>query len=478
MLASKCFGIKPKKGDDWFDAILNVDTPLFVDPFLVFKEDSELWADAHESIIKHFENAFLLIAEGNLKPTSLAYKKALAILEFKEPKEMCLGYTESGVDGAGSGRGFAKKIADAITEAIKRGLIHPKHFEELGVLSEGIGPDRISDITCTILKTKLIRYTQKIALRHNIKLDKHKVFAGNFNEQRKRWESPEVNLPTNPFSDKPFLFVPERFLSELPELNASDWWEYYESVKLRDDVNYEIMGKVDKKTIIEMARKNPQIVRDWTIEKEASEGNPYRFDEDPLGYIKWFAEAERYAKDNPLILQPATTPSTFFNTINSLLKQFKFFIEEQGGWSLLWNEKTETDKREKAVQLLFKGIASNYCKANNISIDAEVNLGRGPVDFKFSNGYSQRAHLEIKKVHNGAFWDGLKSQLPSYMNSDEVKDGWFLAVRYRDTNNTKERLKQIPEVLKEISAEKGLNLRYIIVDARPKDSASKIRDEE
>jgi hypothetical protein len=140
----------------------------------------------------------------------------------------------------------------------------------------------------------------------------------------------------------------------------------------------------------------------------------------------------------------------------------------------LWDRPLVKEKPEHAAQLLFRGIAYNYCKANNISLDAEVDLGRGPVDFKFSNGFTRRAHLEVKKVHNGQFWNGLRDQLPSYMNSDEVTDGWFLAIRYRDNKSSANRVAELPSVVSDVSEAKGLNLRCRTVDARPKESASKL----
>src|SRR4051794_8179351 len=156
MLASSHFGITLGRADDWFDTILDVDTELFVDPFLIFKETDGFWADGHARLIEHFNRAFLLVAEGNRNPNSLAYKKALSLLEFREPKELCLGYTAEGTSGSGSGGKLGTLIAQAIAEAIGRGLQNPTHFEELGVLQERIGADRISDTTCTILKPTLV----------------------------------------------------------------------------------------------------------------------------------------------------------------------------------------------------------------------------------------------------------------------------------------------------------------------------------
>jgi hypothetical protein len=242
MLASDYFKIKRTASDDWFDPILNADTELFVDPFLIFKETRGFWKTAHSEIITHFDRAFMLIATGNRNPKTLPYQKALALLVFREPQELCLGYTSKGTAGLGSGFGYARAIAEAICDAIERGLEHPRHFEELGILNEGIGPDRISDITCTILKSKLVEYTQAIAERHSIRLSKHRIFASGFDANALRWESPEVEVPTNPSTGGPLLFVPERFLKDLPVLNADDWWAYYEGERLRQDLNYKHRG--------------------------------------------------------------------------------------------------------------------------------------------------------------------------------------------------------------------------------------------
>jgi hypothetical protein len=66
VLASTHFGIERSRKDDWFDTILDVDTELFVDPFLVFKETDGFWTDAHDLLIAHFNRAFLLVAQATV----------------------------------------------------------------------------------------------------------------------------------------------------------------------------------------------------------------------------------------------------------------------------------------------------------------------------------------------------------------------------------------------------------------------------
>jgi hypothetical protein len=119
-------------------------------------------------------------------------------------------------------------------------------------------------------------------------------------------------------------------------------------------------------------------------------------------------------------------------------------------------------------------LARSYCRFNNIVVDREVELGRGPVDFKFTNSYTRRALLEIKKVHNGRFWNGLAAQLPSYMHSDQCRDGWFLAIQYRDAGTSPIRLRKLPQEVRRVAGDTGTNLRFQAIDATRKLSASEL----
>ena len=472
VLASDTFGIERGADDDWFDTILDVDTELFVDPFLVFKESNGFWADAHDRLIAHFNRAFILIAEGNRDPDTLAYKKALALLEFREPRELCLGYTAKGTRGSGSGGKLGRLMATAIAAAIERGLEHPQHFEELGILQERIGADRISDATCTILKPRLIEYTQAIAARHNLKLDNHRLYAADFDEERQRFMHAVVEVPTNPATNGPLLFVPERFLDSLPKLNAENWWYSDENAQLRTDLDYEIMDKVEKSKIVEIARGHIDAVRAWTASQEQSPATPYDLGNDPKGVVQWEAASTTFTQANPLALAPPQSPQEFDDVIEKVIDKFRLFVQEQRGWWLLWDG--EKEKPEQAPQLVFYGIARNYCEANNVVIDPETDLGRGPVDFKFSNGYIRRAHLEVKKLHNGKFWNGLDRQLPAYLASDEVDKGWFLAIRYRDSKKWNQRARELSGRVQLAGETHGRDLRSALVDARPRESASNL----
>lgn len=475
MLFSSHFGISRTHDDDWFDPVLSSDTALFVDPFLIFKEPTDsYWSDGHALLIGHFNKCFKLIAEGNCNPNSLAYKKAVSLLCFPEPREFCLGYTLRGTSGSGAGNIYARSIASAISAAIERGKISLKHFEELGIFNKGIGRDRISDFTCNIIKNKIVEYTLSIADRHNLPKSSHIIHSAFLEERRLRWSTGKFQLPTNPFNDSPILLIPQRFLRDLPQINSRNWWEWYENEQLRVDLSYEVLGSVDKKTIVDIARSNPNLVQKYIDIKEKENPDPYDLNKDKNGTWIWVQETRRYASQNEIQITPASDHHSFDIFIESVLKQFRHFVEHAGGWRLLWND-DKKEKPESAAQLLLRGIAENYCRAANIVIDREVELGRGSVDFKFSSGYQNRALLEVKKVHNGKFWNGLEKQMTSYLRSDNCSKGWFLAIIYRSSPSSLNRVKDIPKELERIQAQHpNLQLRYFVVDARPKLSASNL----
>lgn len=236
---------------------------------------------------------------------------------------------------------------------------------------------------------------------------------------------------------------------------------------------HQSIGGADKRRIVSEAIRHREIVEKWVKQKEGEPAQPYNLRRDPDLVWQWEPATAKFALAYPVELV-ATKAAEFFRVVDVVCAQFKQFIENEGGWELLWND-DGSEKPERAAQNLFRGIAKHYCHANNIAIDREVDLGRGPVDFKFSRGIEFAAHLEVKKLDNGRFWHGLYAQLPTYTASDELHDGWLLGIRLKDSGVSATRVIQLPEEVAEASRESGLNLRYALVDGRPKASGSKAK---
>lgn len=201
MLFTEQFKATRKADDGWFDPILDHDTKLFIDPFLVFKSKESRFVNAHNKIVDFFNYVFELIAQSGGNEKSTHYRKALDILLFPEVGEICLGYASSSTKGAGSGFGFSSIIASAIWASIKAGIKKIEHFEELSIFNEGIGADRISDMTANILKDDFISYTQEISKERNIPLTKQRVRNSSFDFDNKVWQTEKVLLPINPMTN-------------------------------------------------------------------------------------------------------------------------------------------------------------------------------------------------------------------------------------------------------------------------------------
>ena len=473
MRFSEAFGIERTDQDDWFDPDLSIDTPLFVDPIMLL-QDSPYWRKAHEELVNHFGHCYPLVAK-SISLTSNSAKVAHKLLTFPEPSEFCLGYTASGTAGSGSGRGFARSLVDGIKVAIKAGLDVPAHIEELGILNEGFGADRISDATCNVLKHRFIAYTQEVCRRHDIPMYTHSIKNSRVDLSINRWITEQVPLPSTPIDNRPIILVPERFLNDLPVLNADDWFNSSLNADLRTDLNIKIGERVSKSNVVNIARKHADRVRRWT-EHQASRHDlqGYDFHHDPLGVVQFDRLSVTFALANPLNApwKPPANQMELSELVADILDKFKTFIEEQRGWELLWNA-DGTEKPESAVQLLFLGMARHYLAQYNVEVDREVELGRGPVDFKLSCGTSMKLLIEIKKVHNGKFWNGLEAQLPSYMVSDGTDEGWFVAVRYRDRKSSEQRVKELPMRVRALN-DNGKHFKSLVIDARPKLSASKL----
>lgn len=474
MLFSEQFGIKYMGDEEWFNPILHQDTLLFIDPFSVFKSQDELFKDSYSEIMYFFQQAFELIAHSGGLESHLSYKKAKNMLMFPEVNSICLGYSNT-QHGSGTGLKWSKTLTYNISRLIAKGVIHISHFEELGIFCEGIGPDRLSDMTANLLKTRLIAYTQKICNLHNVPMTKQRIQNAYFDYEYKRWYNDEYLLPVNPYKQNaPILLIPKNFLNVLPEINSDDFSETIQlAERLRNDFNYEVDKNLDKETIAQIAIENYNFVKEYIDIVEKREVKSFGDLMKHTFRYNWYELSKKTVIDNPFLFDSTVNEETFFERIMNFVNYYKEFIEFRSGYKLLWNDMKNTPRSEEDVQLLFKGILDEHCRANNIDLTREVNQGMGPIDFRFSSGYSNRVLLEIKLAKNTKFWNGLKKQLPLYMNVDSCDKGIFLVIVYTDKDV--ERIKNIQEVCYDVCQYHNVDIKIVSIDVRldNKESASK-----
>jgi hypothetical protein len=475
MLFSELHSIAKTPADAWFDPILDHDTKLFIDPFLIFRKGKGVFANSHNELIAFFQAAFTLAARTGGKKEGVNYKKLLDLLLFPEVDELRLGYAAEGEGGAGTAKGFAREFADSIMESIALGLSRFDHFEEIGIFNRGIGRDRISDITANVLKHALISYTQDVCNRHGVPTQSF-VMRTQFDATLLMWEDDQVYLPVNPFTDEAVLLVPRVFLRTDPTLQKEGFKDYLwekHNEELRNDFNYVIKKDIDTDAVIGIAREHPDWVQEYVKYEEVEAApSPYDLDRDPAGLYRWHQVTKDFVEGNPFVAL-VKSEAEFVAFVRGLADKFKLFVEMKGGWKLVWDKSSPMS--EAGIQHYFYGVAYHYCAANNILMQREVETGRGPVDFYFSTGLQRRALIEAKLAKNGHFWNNVAHQLPEYMTAEGIVFGHYLIVCYRDAD-MKKKVPAVRAILKAAEERTGYTITSTVVDARPhKPSASKLK---
>jgi hypothetical protein len=474
MRFSEAFGVERTRDDDWFDPVLFADTKLFVDPFLIFldREDSR-WGAAHARLIAFFNLVLTLLARAGRSRTSAHHAAARRLMVFPEPAEFCLGYSEGTTRGTGAGRGLQHPMIAAAEDAIELGMRSVRHFEELTLFEPGIGADRISDIVCNVLKKHFIEYTQDVARVHDVPVAALPIKHADWSDDQRRWVDRRVELPINPYNGDPILLAPERFLRSLPTVDPEDFWDWAwenENENIRGDFNYEIGRHVDAYTIARFARANRRLIRRYIRFLEENPKSPYDLEQDPLLEVRWYEAGAQVAAQTPLRFVP-DRPEDFCQFVQTIIECFVHNVEQQDGWILLWSN--GNPRAERIAQALFRSAVIHYCRANNIDLTGESNAGRGPVDFKFSQGWNRRALVEVKLTNNSRYWHGIERQTPQYMRSEEIRCGFFLSIGFRPLDFEPARVERVRSVAAKVAAETGYEVTAVPVDAQRKAPASR-----
>jgi len=474
---SELHGICLSDADDWFDPYLPADTALCVDPFLIYPDAEEPWFGAHNHILDFFAVVFDLVRQSKGDVKSLAWKKAQSLLLFPEPAEFCLGLADGSPNGSGASFGLQEGMLDGVKTALGLDIDNVPHMEMLGLFQGGMGLDRMSDAVCNIAKSYFIRYTQDVARRHGVPMQTFRVQHAAWSAEQALWLDQDVDLPVNPFLSRPapVLLVPKRFLKDIPVVTANGFWSWAWSNHadtLRVNFNYAIARRVDRWEKAKLARQNPQIVAEYLKSLEHEDHEPYDVDRDRGMRTTWWEKGGEIAAKATTSFVPSDL-SEFPQFVGTIIDIFKHGVEHQDEWQQLWHRGISMP--EKKVQSVFRSCAKHYCQANDVALIGEANAGRGPVDFEFARGWRARSVVEMKLVSNTKFWDGILAQTPQYAISADVNVVYFVAIAYTDEEMADSVTTKVIRAAKLASDRHEVDVRSIIIDARPKQSASRLK---
>lgn len=328
MLFSELYKINCIGDEEWFDPILTQDTLLFIDPFTVFKSKDDLFKDTYSEMMYFFQQAFELIAHAGGNKDNLSYKKAESMLMFPEENAFCLGYSKAR-RGSGTDPLWAKTLACNINSIIAKGVTHISHFEELGIFCIGVEPDRLSDMTTNLLKSRFITYTQRICNSYEIPMQKVRVQNAYFDYEYKRWCMGEYLLPINPYkNNSPVILIPKDFLNVLPEINSDDFQSTIDlSERMRNDFNYEIDKNLDKEKIAEIAIEHYDLVKEYIEIVEKRKASTFgELMKKTLRYT-WYELSKEIVSLNKFEFGAINNDTAFLDKIFEFTKYYKDFVE-------------------------------------------------------------------------------------------------------------------------------------------------------
>jgi len=180
-----------------FDAILDIDTHLFIDPFLLKETSASELSKSYDKIHIHFETVIKILSCSK-ESGDVFYRQTEKLLIFPEVKGICIGYSKGGTSGSGMGSTLRKQLLKTAKEIIDAGIKDPEIFELIGLFEEGVGADRISDMVARIIQDDLIEYSLNVFRNFEI-----------------------GEIPPNPFNGRRIILVPRDILRDLPV--AHDW---------------------------------------------------------------------------------------------------------------------------------------------------------------------------------------------------------------------------------------------------------------
>ena len=458
-----------------FNPTLNVDTRLFPDPLLLADSAHSEMRAAKVTFEDYFDRIRRLVA-GSKSNTDAPAKAAKERLRFPEIKGTCLGYGKDGISGSGGGVDMADQLFKTASEIIALGIDDPDLFLAMGLFEDNFGPDMIGDMFTNVAFNHIVDFNKRIYRSLGMKTEQIELRLND----GKRLSGDFVINVAYPAARIPVILLPKDVLRDLPV--AVDWRGVQEASasnrEFRRGLNKSVAHLWSKKTL-----ESKEKLKAWALSSRDAfgdlldmvhghDGKPYDFAGDKLGELIWRSIGEEIARKHPLDIKKADVASgpELIRITEEIISRFADLVEKRDLWRELYHD--GKPRLEKSAQRIFYAVAVAYCAANGIDITPEADTGRGPVDFKFSTGFSRRVLVEIKLSTNPSLLKGFTKQLEVYNEAEAPIAGYYLVINVGHLKTKKKKL-DLAAGNHKVSGSGLSTVRY--VDGLPKLSASKVK---
>lgn len=473
MFFSDYFCVNRETVEDYgaFDISLASDLPLFVDPFLLFNSPKPEYQKLHNRIIGYLRFLRDVTTERELNPALIR-----AWFQFPEVKQTWLGFTATGNRGSGLGAGFAFALSrnldilfkDFGSEKVTKG----SHLEKLCLIGSGVGKDNISDFTTNLIKPYLLEFTEEFT-KQFISPEFRSDFAVSkvvFNEPTRTWSPKAFLLPR--YNDDFVILTPRDILTKDDTwISRPDLLGRFDRVarslpnaELRELLNDYLSRELPRKSTSRQRadaygraiRKYPEVIDHYIREKEDSGDQAVSVSQDRVRFTRevYLENVGRLARLLRIDTRRLQRPVNSFAEAMDRANYLKHVIENNDGYRLFYVE-GKPIQREEDLQLLFR---LTWYKTE-FDVNAEVNNGRGPVDYKISKGMTDKTLVEFKLAKNRKLKQNLENQVAVYEKANQSTDSIKVILYF-----TSEELERVYRILEELDLSD--DDRVILIDGR------------
>lgn len=217
MRVSTWAGLHNKQAElDFVDIDTDRDTRLFVDPYAI-----DIRADAWSHECSRHLRSFFSALISALRNGENARAEHLAS-HLHETNETFLGLSRGRPQGRGIGRDQALQILDALRQsrAVQTGLL--SELAETELFIEGIGSDKVSDLTTNIIRGPLLAYTRKEAELWGMPLTGGIALSPVWDPNREDWiQAPRETIVV---AGRPVILVPKFSVRKVLSLNSQEFY--------------------------------------------------------------------------------------------------------------------------------------------------------------------------------------------------------------------------------------------------------------
>lgn len=460
---------------------LSSDLPMFIDPFLLFASKKPEYKVLHKKVVEHL----MILKEYATINNGIDVN--INLFKFPEIKQNWLGLSKYGNGGKGLGKKFAVGAITAFNGFYstfgEEEITAETHIEKLTLLNSGVGKDFISDFTTNLIQEYLLEFTEDFAKKY-LKNNQTKDFSirCQFDKKTRIWQPRTFKLPYF-FRQKggDFIILTPLDILTVDEvvINNSDFYSSFHNVtrslensSLRDAINEFFRSHLPQKpkkkdkeyAFLKTIRKFPDLV-DFYI--KLKEDKKY---EVSSATTKEINDLKEKLVDALTPLCELLNKNTRFYELQSSsyeesLKRalyLKDVIENNDGYRIFYDGSRPIAK-EDTIQRIFR--LTWY--ASPLDVNAEVNNGRGPADYKVSFGSGDSTIVEFKLAKSSSLKRNLENQTDIYKSASKSAKDISVILCYSIAD-----IRKVQKILKEIKKENHENI--ITIDATRKASASMV----